>query len=157
MRVLNEYWVDENGEVPLPVDATALAEKLGAEVFAADLNDDLAGFIYKAPGQAAQITVNQNHHLHRRRFTCAHELGHFIERRGTPEIGYIDNRDTLSAHGTNPHEVYANTFAAALLMPEDELEYYAQDHDLYSLARLFRVSTESMEYRLRTLRIKVAV
>lgn len=159
--VLNKHWFDESiGDIPLPVDATIIAEKLGAEVFLADLSkyDDLSGSIYVPPrGQGrAKIMVNKDHHLHRRRFTCAHEIGHLMDQRNESqdEFGFVDNRDTLASTGTDSREVFANQFAAALLMPSDEVEWLSAEHDLYALARRFRVSTEAMQHRLNSLRLQ---
>jgi Zn-dependent peptidase ImmA (M78 family) len=158
-QTLNSYWADANGEIPLPVDATIIAEKLGAEVYAADLShegDDLSGFIYIPATGAPQITINSAEHIHRRRFTCAHEIGHMLDVRGRDlgEGGFVDRRDTLSSAGTDPREIFANTFAATLLMPSDEVEWLAEELDLYGLARRFRVSTDAMQNRLDTLGLR---
>jgi Zn-dependent peptidase ImmA (M78 family) len=160
MKVLTDHWVDAGGECALPVDATIVAERAGAEVFLADLtNWELDGSIYIPPrGQGRpQITINQANPVSRRRFTCAHELGHMMDPRTNDylEIGYTDNRDSLSAAGTDPREIFANTFAAALLMPSDEVEWLASEMDLYALARRFRVSTEAMVHRLKNLGIAI--
>ncbi|PRA12131.1 toxin [Arthrobacter sp. MYb211] len=158
-QILNTLWFDENtGELPLPVDATIIAEKLGAEVYVADLTgqgDDLSGFIYvPAEGQGdPQITINEKHHIHRRRFTCAHEVGHMIDVRDETqrEVGFVDNRATLASSGSDRREIFANHFAASLLMPSDEVEWLSEHMDLYGLARRFRVSTEAMTHRLNAL------
>lgn len=160
-RVLNEHWADDFGECPLPVDATKVAEMMGAEVFLADLSHEpghLSGFVYIPPaGQGpAQITINSEDHIHRRRFTCAHELGHTLDVRddNKTEHGFVDRRDDLASQGTDRREIFANAFASTLLMPSDEVEYYATELDVYSLARKFKVSTEAMVNRLNVLGIR---
>lgn len=64
-------------------------------------------------------------------------------------------RDTLSAAGTDPEEIYANAFAANLLMPEYEVRRLrrgkrASDLDL---ALRFGVSREAAKRRLADLGI----
>lgn len=159
-QVLATHWVDGSGECPLPVDATVVAERAGADVFLADLSShQLDGSIFMPPqGQGKpQIIINQANPVTRRRFTCAHELGHMMDPRRDVDrdTGYTDNRDTLSSAGTDPREIFANNFAAALLMPSDEVEWLAGELDLYALARRFRVSTEAMAHRLKNLRLSV--
>lgn len=159
-RVLNDHWVDEFGECPLPVDATRVAELAGADVFTADLSHEpgnLSGFVYIPPkgDGSPQITINSEDHIHRRRFTCAHELGHTLDVRSDhSEHGFVDRRDDLASHGTDPREIFANAFASTLLMPSDEVEYLATELDVYSLARKFKVSTEAMVNRLSVLGIR---
>ncbi|MDI3194261.1 ImmA/IrrE family metallo-endopeptidase [Pseudarthrobacter sp. AL07] len=158
-QVLNEHWADEFGEIDLPVDATVIAERIGARVFAADLSghDELSGFVYIPPGkERPEITINSSEHIHRRRFTCAHEIGHILDPRidKNTEHGFMDHRDSLSSAGTDPREVFANAFAATLLMPSDEIEWLAEELDLYGLAKKFRVSTDAMSNRLATLGIR---
>jgi len=61
--------------------------------------------------------------------------------------------------GTDPDEVFANQFAANLLMPETEIterfgEYtgeYTEDTAILALARHFQVSAEAMSIRLKDL------
>jgi Zn-dependent peptidase ImmA (M78 family) len=49
----------------------------------------------------------------------AHELGHFIRRTDEPhKYEYVDYRDQRSSTGTDEEEMFANRFAANLLMPE---------------------------------------
>lgn len=163
-RILNDHWA-VGGECELPIDATIIATKLGADVYLADLKeekDDLSGTLYVPPkGQGRpQITIHSGDHIHRRRFTCAHEIGHLVDKRDDDvhERGFVDNRDTLSAAGTDPREFFANQFAASLLMPSDEVEWLVEDGlDLYMLARAFRVSTDAMEFRLDALGLKARV
>ena len=62
----------------------------------------------------------------RKRFTLAHELGHYIYRmeRGhfdDEEIDHVEHRNQDSRKGKNVEEVSANCFAASLLMPQDQV------------------------------------
>ena len=65
---------------------------------------------------------------------------------------YIDQRGPLAAVGIAPEEVFANAFAAALLMPEHEVR---QRHEAKAspaeMAFDFQVSQEAISYRLENL------
>ena len=152
-----------------PVDVRRAAESLGFRVQElGDLGDDVSGAFVSRP-DGGVIAVNRNHHLVRRRFTIAHELGHGLLHRGRMPLfvdkGYaVAFRDRQSATGEVRMEREANAFAAALLMPEgmvrtaaDELAW-AHGLDagggggaLRELARRFKVSQEAMSYRLGSL------
>lgn len=68
--------------------------------------------------------------------------------------GYVDKRDAHSSSGTQAEEVYANQFAAALLMPQDRVRSeHQQGGTAASLALMFGVSAEAMGFRLRNLRL----
>jgi Zn-dependent peptidase ImmA (M78 family) len=83
----------------------------------------------------------------------AHEIGHFVKRATAPDaFEYVDRRDNLSATGTDPDEIYANEFAANLLMPEDWVRKYTENNrSPAELAIVFGVSAEAMNYRLQNL------
>ena len=99
------------------------------------------------------IYVNKNHHINRQRFTIAHELGHYFLHRHegnifTDEIffraGYLGNEKQKM-------EWQANEFAASILMPRNEIEYYLNEKhitDIVELAEVFQVSTLAMRYQL---------
>lgn len=118
------------------------------------------------------IGVNTQTSQRRQRFTIAHELGHLLLHKGRhiivdQAVLRIDLRNDLSSMGTDIEEIEANTFAAALLMPEPIVAHYATDliradsgiarEDLIAeLARTFDVSAEAMGYRLINLGILTA-
>ena len=115
----------------------------------------VSGMLVKKTGSDPQIMLNSEDHPNRARFTCAHELGHYILR-GGEDVKYtrVDYRDSLSATGKNPEEVFANKFAAALLMPADELRTrFSQDPSIAGLAYEFKVSAEAMRFRLTNLAV----
>jgi Zn-dependent peptidase ImmA (M78 family) len=79
----------------------------------------------------------------------------------------IGKRDETSSLGTHWQEVQANSFAAAILMPENlvveelkkELAFArasSRDELIGTLARTFGVSAEAMGYRLVNLSIITA-
>lgn len=100
--------------------------------------------------------INSEHAPVRQRFTTAHELGHLIRhnQRHSPGTPLYYKRDSLSACGSDDEEVYANQFAAALLMPAELVCAYAESHDEFGLARLFGVSLDAMRHRLNNLQIE---
>jgi hypothetical protein len=91
----------------------------------------LAGFLF-ANARGGAILVRQDDNLPRRRFTAAHELGHYLLHflpRLRPEEAFVqdDEADTVCEEEKSPGagglslpemERQANRFAAELLMPE---------------------------------------
>jgi Zn-dependent peptidase ImmA (M78 family) len=97
--------------------------------------------------------MNAADSFRRQRFTCAHEIGHYVRRTEHPEeYEYIDYRDALAAQGTDQEEIYANKFAASLIMPAAEVRRLAnQGMSDLQMASRFDVSVEAMQYRLQNL------
>jgi Zn-dependent peptidase ImmA (M78 family) len=154
--ILATLWRDGAGEaVSVPVDPVAIARELGLEVFDVHLADsELSGMLARDAGQTARIYLNKAQHEHRRRFTCAHEIGHYVKRTidgGEDAFEYVDRRDHLSERGTDPEERWANAFAAALLMPADYVieNFGALGHT--GLAHKLGVSLEAMGHRISRL------
>lgn len=148
----------------------AVAEYLRREgVTAEDLgnpNDVLAGFVFVA-GRVGWAFVSAADPLPRRRFTAAHELGHFILHRSTMGRFRADTDATLcEADGdvTDRMEREANRFAAELLMPAEVCRARAaklrEKHRccprgvlVYRLASELLVSREALRYRLQALEV----
>ncbi|PPH50207.1 ImmA/IrrE family metallo-endopeptidase [Rathayibacter sp. AY1E2] len=153
-RALEEF---DGGAHSLPVDPVSIARSLGINVFTAALDNTLSGFIAKlADGGDTNIFLNSEHAAVRQRFTCAHELGHYfaIQKAQEPKATYFHRRDSLSACGTNSEEIYANQFAAELLMPEARVrELHRLGLDAYGLAKKFHVSFDAVNHRLKNLRL----
>ncbi len=151
--ILRDVWKDRG----YPVDPVWIARHLGLNVIEAGLQPEVSGALVKKPDEDPVIVLNANDSLTRKRFTCAHELGHYVYRltkNGThaPSYEYVDLRGPVAAEGTNPEEVYANTFAANLLMPEDALRAWHSDgqHPLLIASRL-GVSGDAVGFRLKNL------
>lgn len=153
--MLERVWTPRIGYLHIPVDPVWIADAIGIRVVEAQLEPDVAGLLYKPKGRDAEIYLNASDSRQRRRFTCAHELGHYTRRagrQGADEWGYLDRRDSLSARGTDPEEIWANQFAAALLMPESVVrDRHRHTTEPVVLAFDFGVSSEAMGYRLRAL------
>lgn len=146
---------------PIPVDE--IASKLGIQIIYEPFDGDLSGVLYREEKEVI-IGVNALHPSNRKRFTVAHEIGHFLLHEGNEM--HIDRnfrinfRDNSSSTATNREEVEANAFAAALLMPEhlvmkSVLEKVADGKDILhdeaiidELANYFKVSKQSLLIRL---------
>ena len=147
-KLLKAAW---NGTIP--VDPVAIARAAGLRVLDAELDEKTLGALVKNPGEDPVILLNQNDSPNRRRFTCAHELGHFVRRsEETEEYTTVDLRNPISATGQDPEEIFANEFAASLLMPKDEVESLVEAGlDDLEMAIHFKVSREAMQNRLDNL------
>jgi Zn-dependent peptidase ImmA (M78 family) len=131
----------EADELPVPVEAIA-EDLLGLYVEEVPL-DGVSGLLY--PSERL-IRVNANDVPARRRFTLAHEVGHWIcqvqEGRGAPVMCRAEDLE-LGSDRTLERE--ANVFAAELLMPEPAVRVSAGDA---AAASRFGVSSEAMQWRL---------
>ena len=143
-------------QAPVPVDE--VARHLGIQVDEADLGEECSGMLVRDEDYAV-IGVNVKHHEHRKRFTIAHEIAHFVLHGGEAYIDrppHIDLRAADSGSGTQQEETEANQFAAALLMPADQVRAAVaeqpfdptRDDELPNLARRFKVSPQAMTTRL---------
>ncbi|MDV6276359.1 ImmA/IrrE family metallo-endopeptidase [Rhodococcus erythropolis] len=151
-EVLEAYWADTNGDVVFPVDPVKIATLMDADVFVDALPLGVSGCITKRADMRAEIILSEDNGPQRQRFTCAHEIGHLYSRRADRQFEYKDYRDGRAADGVDSEEIYANRFAAALLMPA---KFVRQFHEMglpvSHLARRFGVSVPAIEYRLKNL------
>jgi Zn-dependent peptidase ImmA (M78 family) len=143
----------------IPVDPVRIARTAGLQVLEAALDDKTLGALVKNPEQDPIILLNERDGENRKRFTCAHELGHFVSRsEETDEYTTVDLRNSLSAAGRDPEEIYANEFAASLLMPQDKVQDFVEaGMDDLEMAIRFKVSREAMQNRLDNLGLMTAV
>lgn len=154
-RMLETIWVkDDPSQFRLPVDPFSIAKELGISVYGESLEPDVSGLLRKhSEEDDPEIVLNASDHRNRQRFTCAHELGHFNMRSQKGSFGewnYVDRRDVLAGAGTDPDEIYANRFAAALLMPQRAVKKLWEG-EVAPLAYKFGVSPEAMSNRLKNL------
>lgn len=102
-----------------PVNIVGLARALGVTVRQADLGSNSGGIfpdIATGGFSGYTIVVNSAHPRVRKRFTVAHELGHFLRHRNRISNRLIDDKMYRSRLG-NTKEAEANKLAADLLMP----------------------------------------
>src|SRR5258708_5589116 len=140
-----------------PVPVEKIAARLGLDVRSAPLDGDLSGVLVRNDGEV-YIGVNSLHHMNRRRFTIAHELGHFALHRGirmhVDRDFRVNWRDDDSSKAVDPEEMEANRFAAELLMPTHLLLKDIEGLKRFDrgtvnlLSRRYRVSPQAMGIRL---------
>jgi Zn-dependent peptidase ImmA (M78 family) len=158
-ELLQKTWGGEDpSRLVLPVDPFAIARKLGIQVFIdSSLPPEVSGMLRKLAGyDDPEILLNAEDSRNRQRFTCAHEIGHYSQRvkDGVDEAWeYVDKRDALSSKGMKPEEIYANKFAAELLMPKKAVERLTAKYAPATLAYEFGVSADAMRFRLENLGI----
>lgn len=130
-----------------PVDLKVILHSKGYEYLEIDsfLNDIDAIFLNK--DGRIYAAVNARHHVHRQRFSLAHEFGHILLRH---DVTYhmsdasLDNPPTEKPHPVrSPFEAEANTFAGELLVPLDMLKMeFKKTRDVHELSNIFVVSKE---------------
>ncbi len=91
-----------------PEDPAWIAHQMGLRVLDADLPDNVSGALLKQTGEDPVILLNRTDSRNRKRFSCAHELGHYASRvmdNRADHYEYIDLRGVESGAGTNPDEL----------------------------------------------------
>ena len=141
-----------------PVEPVGIAEELDTRVVEMDLEEDIFGMLRIKPGDETKICLNMHHGVLRRRLTCALELGHYVRQvpRGG-EYGRIDRRTDRSSSGDDADLVYAEEFAAWLLMPESEFRALAElGVDELEIALRFQVPRDVVQRKLADLGLRAA-
>ena len=157
-----------------PVDLKPILDKLRLELRISPMSETYSGFLAI---DKRMIVVNERHPEVQRRFTAAHEIGHYDLHRGDRDPADMFVNWTDYFRGDDKQEVYfrhrlfgpadcrmeveADAYAAGLLMPETLLEQYLeQNADKIDLskpegakmaAQAFNVSRLAMGYRLSNL------
>lgn len=149
-----------DGTVTLPIDIEDIARQLGIEVQRLPLAPGTDGLLVKdRANEWFKAIVDAYAHPHRARFTLAHEIGHYIkDYQYFPDnqvTGIVQRRDETSSRGTDPKEVWANQFAASLLMPAGIVaRLWGDNLSEEDMADVFNVSKESLNHRLENLGLK---
>jgi len=132
-------------ELPIPLDD--IVEKMGLKTVKFNFHDDISAVLKP---EFDVIGVNENHHPVRRRFSVAHELGHFL-------LGHKLGSEIVDDGFDKPLpiEQEANAFAAALLMPADLLKKSVAKVglNLDELSKTYEVSKQAMTIRLLALNL----
>ncbi len=162
-RILN--WLDAMGLRTLPIDLNLVRQVLPDTPFGrgsvikepADLTWNASeGALVRNPENEIEwgIFVNPKARPERRRFTIAHELGHFILHRASQPKFLCDKESVYSGiDNLKQIEREADDFASNLLMPGDMLRDRITGkridfHLIGDLAKEFGVSLESMSIRI---------
>lgn len=135
----------------LPIDPFAIADRMGIDVSFVSLEPGVSGMLIRKKGSDPEIVLDDLDSRVRQNFTCAHEIGHYVERVKRDPNGsfsFTDYRDVNTDRDL--HEFYADEFAGNLLMPEGAITMF-QERGLSTIemAKRFDVSLSAMETRLR--------
>lgn len=157
-----ERLVDQMNIAVAPVDVVAVASALGLQILREDLEDDVSGLLI-SKSSSATIVVRKHDAPVRRRFTIAHEIGHFVLQHHLQrnELVHTDDQEQViyrsprAYPGMDPIEVQANQFAAALLMPTRLIRHHLaqtprplSEQVVNDLSLRFEVSAQAMTIRL---------
>jgi Zn-dependent peptidase ImmA (M78 family) len=154
--IIREYTADA------PIKIEHLVEAFGIKLNRqANLHPQIAGQVERMEDGTYEISVNEKDHYYRRRFTIAHELGHYLLHKRLIDDGVDDTKAYRSLNigkfkntKIGPEqEAEANKAAARLLMPAQLVRRYHKEFggDVKALAKKFQVSYEAMGYRLQGL------
>ena len=144
--VLRQRYHERFGGPELPVPVEAIAEDLCGLAVEEVADLDVSGLLIPAE---RRVYVNGAEPAQRRRFTLAHELGHWICQclEGTAAPIYCRAAEIGLAPSVKALEREANVFAAELLMPEPAVRS-AWTGGPDACAERFGVSVEAMRWRL---------
>lgn len=142
----------ENSCKTYPINPLIVANKLTLKVNESTFTkDNISGVINF---KTKDIYVSRYDVTTRKRFSIAHEIGHFILHRDIFENKnqHITYRDNVSSLGFDINEIEANFFAATLLMPRDEMEIrWKYSKNINYIAEYFWVSVLAAGFRLEYL------
>lgn len=143
--------LDRAGLGRAPVDVTGAASLLGLQIVYEQMADEMSGYLENRGGQWV-VGVNALHAGVRQRFTIAHEIAHYVlhrKQQGT----FRDVIFMRRSSNATTMEREADTFAAELLMPENQLVQDIRSGmvNVMMLAAKYNVSALAMKYRLQNL------
>lgn len=145
--ILERHWGYQ-----FPVDVFHIAQNMDIRLEAInEENSSLAGEFFFDDEGIPVCRIRESDRMTRKRFTLAHEIGHYVLGHGP---AFRDSDLVFDTFNYDMREVEANIFAAELLMPEKAVEYLIEEENIYSpaeLASIFDVSLQAMNIRLRNL------
>lgn len=158
---ITKEYIDSNNFLfqKLPIDLELLIQKEGINLINYPFKDDISGVLIIEEDKAT-IGIDKNSNNVRKRFTLAHELGHYKLHAQKSNM-FMDNvffRKKSAGYTSKEEKIEreANFFAANILMPENLIRKEILDlncdlHDddvITSLASKFEVSSSAMTFRL---------
>jgi len=161
IRETAEYLLNINEQTTPPINVSKIANALGIEVLETPMlqegMQDVSGFIARKEDGKFYIYVNEDEHIHRQRFTIAHELAHYylhLKDNLSNQNGVLDlkyRNGTSYDEEESKEEKEANAFAAELLVPCTALKelWDNGNTDVAFLANYFVVSKDMMINRLK--------
>ena len=161
-------WIWDGERLPVPVEDIADShcsllvrevEEMTSAPGCPELSDGqtISGLLLPSRGEIWVNAGEAREWPTRRRFTIAHELGHWCMHRDRGDPVYCRSTIVEAAEATAPddrpplppHEEEANAFAAALLMPAARVrEHYEPNGDFWRLCDTFGTSGVAMGRRL---------
>ena len=161
-------------KVPVNIEEQIRSEGIILNKSYLDFEKGICGELKKENGKFI-INISWVDHYYRKRFTMAHELGHFILHKDLIGNGVDDNKEYKKLYRTNnkitnAQEAEANDYAAKVLMPEEAIIALAKltkiiksvksevDIDILwldYLSKKFQVSKEAFTIRLAKLSNKI--
>ncbi|RJG01140.1 ImmA/IrrE family metallo-endopeptidase [Noviherbaspirillum sedimenti] len=151
-QILDSVWRGRG----FPVDPTAIATQMGIAVLEAELPENILGGLIKDAGKAPVVMLNQCDSADRKRFNCAQKLGYYAGQmnRHAECYKYVEFRLRQGGIDDGALEVFADAFAASLLMPDLAVRQLARKGLAFSgMASHFGVTADALEYRLKQLGI----
>lgn len=143
------------GDAPVHDVVSLLELQMGARVFVRRLDAKVSGLYDYDEVAGPCILLNAVHPRERRSQTAAHELGHYVSTRRSPDALYDGSPEQ------SREERYANAFARAFLTPARTLKLMFRDvtagaakltrRHIIVLAHAFGVSREALARRLEEL------
>ena len=145
------------GNAPITDIVSLLDMEMGVRIYVRRLDGNISGLFAYDEKLGPCMMLNANHPRERRNFTAAHECGHLVSTRNTPEVLHEDD-------STNSREErYADAFGRAFLMPARAVKHKFQEvtvkasrltrRHVIVLSHNFGVSREAMVRRLEELKI----
>jgi len=136
--------IHELGLTDPPVDVEDVAKTCGLEVCYVKRGRGFDGQLIR---ERRLIEIWQDVHPHRRRFTIAHEIGHYVLGHTTV---FCSHDESATGDPRRFNERQANVFASELLMPGTWIRRYCVTlrQDYRVLKQKFNVSDEAMFRRL---------
>lgn len=158
-HVREEYSLDN-----FPIDPAKIATRLGIPIKEVEFkpynNDRVSGGIVKEKDSYI-IYVNKKDNMTRKRFTIAHELGHFFLKHLDNRGEFVDlHRETYFTNDKD--ELDSDEFAACLLMGSENIKSrykilknvgFSEDYIISKLSSIFVVSQQAVRNRLKKLQL----
>jgi len=161
-------------KVPVNIEEQIRSEGIILNKSYLDFEKGICGELKKENGKFI-INISWADHYYRKRFTMAHELGHFVLHKDLIGDGVDDNKEYKKLYRaknkiTNSQEAEANDYAAKVLMPEEAIIALAKLTEIIKLvkgeididilwldylSKKFQVSKEAFTIRLAKLSNKI--
>ena len=142
-KVIKEYF-KKNPPETLPIPIEKIAEYNGFEIFDLDsLNANQNAIVYFLNEENRKlIGINKNYHVHNKRFSIGHELGHYF-------IGHPPESECTEEE-VKLYNQEADEFSAEILMPLNLLKSKIKElKDAKKVASLFLVSEQALWIKIK--------